>query len=736
MKSFFTTLSLGVALSAAAQHAHEHPETDHLHLEKFEVTTHPYARSQNEIAQPTTVLGGHALEVRPALNLGELVAQEPGVSSSYFGPGSARPVIRGLAGPRIAVLQNGSDMIDASTISPDHAVSIDPLLIERVEITRGPAALLQGGSAIGGAVNVVTHRIHATKPPPGVHGRIEGRVGDSDNERSGGIVLEGGWENVAWHLDAFSRETDNIEIPGFAESLRLRRLEELEEHDEHHDEEEHEDEDHHDEEHEEEDDHDHEDEEEAFGMLPNSWVESSGGAAGLSWIGENGYIGASFSFFDTRYGIPPGAHSHEHGHDEHDEHEHEEEEHEEEDHHEEEGEEHHDEEEEFVSIDLEQRRFEIEGEWREPFAGVQALRWHWSWADYEHTEFEGDEVGTVFSNEGHDLRIDALHQPWGDWQGAFGFAWSYSDFDAVGAEAFVPPTDTETVSALLFEELERGPTIWQLSARLDAQSIDVQDGTGRKADGTGWATSLGIVHELDEHWNVTTSLSLTERLPIAQELFADGPHIGTNAYEVGDAGLDNERSLGFDIGLHHQTEWLSTSVTAFANDFDGYIYENPTGAEEDGLIVYEFTQRDARFYGAEFEGMLHVLQSDHGHLDLTFGMDFVHAKNRSESIHLPRIAPWRWRTGFTWHRGPWRAGSEVVFAEGADRLAPGELRTDAYELVSAYAGYRFIAGATTWDLLLRGSNLTDSEARLHTSFLKDIAPLPGRNITASVRMSF
>ena len=711
MKSLIAPISLGIALTAFAQHDHGHPESDHLHLEKFEVSTHPYARSSSEIAQPTTILAGQALETRPSLNLGELVAQEPGVSSSYFGPGAGRPVIRGMAGPRVAVMQNGSDMIDASTISPDHAVSIDPLLIERVEITRGPAALLEGGSAIGGAVNVVTHRIHATKPHPGVHGRIEGRTGSSNEERSGGIVLEGAVENIAWHLDAFRRETSNIEIPGFAESVRLRRLEEAEEHEnEHHDEDEHEDEEHHDE------------AEEAFGTLPNSWVESSGGAAGLSWIGDRGYVGASLSFFDTRYGIPPGAHSHEHG-----------DEHGEEDHDDEES---HDEEEELVSIDLQQRRFEIEGELREPFAGLQALRWHWSWADYEHTEFEGDEIGTVFANDGYDLRIDALHNPWEDWHGALGLAWSFSDFNAVGAEAFVPPTDTETLSLTLFEELERGPTIWQIGARVDAQSIDVIDGSGRKADGTGWATSLGIVHDLEVDRKLSTSLSVTERLPIAQELFADGPHIGTNAYEIGNAALENERSLGLDMSLHQENEFLSSTLTGFVNSFDGYIYENPTGGEEDGLAVYEFAQRDARFYGAEATGMLHLMQSERGHLDLTFGIDFVHAENQTDSTYLPRTPPWRWRTGFTWHRGPWHAGSEIVFAEGSDHLAPGELRTDAYELVSAYAGYRFIAGSMTWDLLLRGSNLTDSEARLHTSFLKDIAPLPGRNITASIRMGF
>lgn len=736
MKPIFVSTLLATATIAAAQTpASSRHEADPLHLDNFEVTTHPYARNETEIAQPTAVLVGAKLDLRQALNLGDLVSQEPGVSSSYFGPGASRPVIRGMSGPRVAVLQNGSDMIDASTISPDHAVSLDPLLIERIEITRGPAALLQGGSAIGGAVNVVTHRIHETLPPEGVHGRIEGRSGSVDDEISSGIVLEGAVDQLAWHVDSFYRETEDIRIPGFAESKYLRRLEALEEAAEHHDEDEHDD--HEDEEHEDDHEHEHDEDEEAFGTLPNTFVKTQGGSLGLSWITDNGYLGASFSMFDSNYGIPPGAHSHEHGHEEdHEEDEHHDEHEDEEHHDEDEHDDEHGEEEELISIDLKQRRFELKGELRDPVAGWQAIRWQAAFADYEHTELEGDEVGTVFTNEGYDIRIDALHQPWGEWQGALGFEWSLSDFNAVGEEAFVPPTETDILSFMIFEELEKGPNIFQLGGRIDSQSIEVTDGTRREADGIGWATSFGVVHTASEVWSISTSLSVTERLPISQELFADGPHIGTNAYEVGNSTLDNEQSMGIDVSLRKSGERFSGSVTAFANDFDGYIYENPTGEEEDGLPVYAFTQRDARFHGIEAAGMLHLWETDQGHLDWTFGMDFVEAKNRTDDTYLPRISPWRWRTGLDWQHGPLRIGTEITFNEGQDHLAPDELPTDAYELWSAYASYRFITGGTTWDLLLRGSNLTDSEARLHTSFLKDVAPLPGRNITVSLRMSF
>ena len=705
------SLSLRIAFSCALVSsvvAQSHSD-DPVHLDDFVVSTHPYARSQSEIAQPTSVLSGDKLDQNQNTSLGELLANQPGVSSSYFGPGASRPVIRALGGPRVAVLQNGTDTIDASVISPDHAVSIDPLLIERVEITRGPAALLQGGSAIGGAVNVVTHRIHTTLPESGVHGRAEVRYGSANEERSGGLVLEGAEGQLAWHLDAFQRTTDDVDIPGYAESAWLRAQEEAEH------------EDHEEEEHEEE----HE-EEEAFGRLPNSHVETAGAALGLSWIGERGHLGFAASGLDTLYGIPPGAHSHEHHEDEH----------EDEEHHDEEEHEHEEEEEELVSVDLRQRRFELEGELREPLAGWRALRFRAAYADYTHSELEGDAVGTVFSNQGHDLRIDALHEPWGALQGAIGAKVGSSDFDAQGAEAFLPPTRSRESALFIFEEIEAGASLWQIGARADWSSIKVRDGSGRQTSGDALSGSLGWVRQLGEGWIFATSLAHTERLPTAQELYADGPHIGTNAYELGDAGLGHETSRGIDLTLRRRGDFVSGEVTVFANSFDGYIYENPTGAEEDGLPVYAFVQRDARFHGAEATARFHLHHDEHGHVDFTLGGDFVRARNTSDRTDLPRTTPTRLRAGLDWTRHGWRAGTDVTRTLAQNDLAPGEISTAAYTLLNAYVGYRWTPGRTSYDLLLRGSNLADDEARVHTSFLKEVVTLPGRSIALSLRASF
>lgn len=695
MKTNFTLIYLGVTalLTAAPSDSDSiNVESPPIHLSNFEVTTHPYARNQSEIAQPTQVMDLEDVGRDQAMSLGDLLSQQPGVSSTYFGPGASRPVIRALGGPRVAVLQNGTAMIDASTISPDHAVALDPLLIERVEITRGPAALLHGGSAIGGAVNVVTHRIHSSLPSAGGHGRIEGRIGSVNEERSGALVVEGATGSLAWHVDAFHRQTKDLDIPGYAESKYLRALEAAEEH------------------------HDEHEDEKAFGSLPNSFVESEGGSIGLSWIGENSYFGGAFSTLDSRYGIPPGAHAHEHEN--------------------EEGEEEHHDEEELVSIDLQQRRFELRGELRNPMTGIKALRWNASFADYTHTEFEGSEVGTVFSNEGYDLRMDALHEPWGKFSGAIGVEFSASDFDAVGAEAFLPPSETQKSAVMIFEEFETRDILWQIGARLDAQSIDVKDGTNRKADGTAGAASLGWVHSIDGSWTIASSLSVTQRLPITQELFADGPHIGTGAYELGDANLESELSRSFDLSLRREAELVSGIFTVFVNDFKYFIYEDPTGAEEGGLPVNAFTQRDARFYGAEASTTVHLQEDENGHLDLTLAADFVRGANRTDDTPLPRITPLRLRTGLDWEHQNWRIGTEVVHTSAQERLTPGEIRTDAFTMWSAYAGYRFIFGNQTWDAQLRGTNLSDQEGRVHTSFLKDIAPLPGRNIVLSLRASF
>jgi iron complex outermembrane receptor protein len=744
MHPFRSSTFLLTAALAAAQgqtppdHRHNHDEP--LALENFVVSASPYARSQADIAQPTSVLAGRELTLRMAPTLGELLAGQPGVSSSSFGPGASRPVIRGLGSDRIRVLENSLGTTDASIISPDHAVSLDPLLIERVEVVRGPAALLYGGNAVGGVVNVITHRIHTSLPDATVQGRLEARGNSADREDSAGLVLEGATGNVAWHADYYHRRTSDVKIPGFAESARRRAMEE-EEH--HHDD----DDDHgHDDDH----DDDHDEEEPIFGRIPNTALRNEGGAFGVSFIGRRGYFGLAHSVHDSRYGIPAGVHVHHHGEEEHDDHDHDE------DHDDDHGDEH-GEEDENVTIDLRQRRWEFQGEITEPFGVFRGARFKLGTARYRHTEFEGDEVGTVFRNRGYDGRAEFLHQPFGAFTGAISWQGGRSDFEADGDEAFVPPSRTTTNALFVFEEAEMAPFTWQLGARVENQDLALREDTGAKRDDTTVSGSTGLVWKLNDTWTLATYLARTERAPNVQELYADGPHAATGAYEIGNPGLRRERSLALDISLRKRVGFVTGAVTVFTNRFNGFIFEVPTGEtavphddhwdiyghddhddheDETGLPVYRFIQRDAGFHGAELEAVFHLHGYGEKQLDLIVGADLVRGRNQDDRDHLPRITPSRLKTGLAWSHGPIALGGEVQWVASQHRTAPNELPTDSYELVSAYATYRHVAGRTVWDFFLRGTNLSDAEARVHTSLLKDVAPLAGRSVQAGVRLSF
>jgi len=701
-------LAAAQALPPASGHRHDEPVA----LENLVVTASPYGRNQADLAQPTSVLAGRELNLRQAPTLGELLAGQPGVSSTYFGPGASRPVIRGLSGDRLRVLENGLGAIDASATSPDHAVSLDPLLVERVEVVRGPSALLYGGNAVGGVVNVITHRIHSTLPDRPFHARAEVRGGSVDDSMASGLVLDGAIGAVAWHVDAYRRDTGDVNIPGFAESARRRAAEaaEAEEHGE-------------------------EPPAEIAGHIPNTALRNDGGAIGLSFVGEHGFIGVAVSRHDSRYGVPAGAHAHhlaEHG-DEDPDHDRA---------HAEEG----------VQIDLRQRRVDLEGAFTSALGPFSGARFKLGTARYRHAELEGDTVGTEFRNRGFDGRVELMHGAEGGLAGAIGWQGSRSDFAAAGDEAFLPPTRTDAHALFLFEEVTTGPGTWQLGARVERQEIERRDGTGLGRDDDQINLSLGYLHRFGDHWTLGAALARTERAPNAQELYADGPHAATNAYELGDPNLGAERSLALDVTLRRRTGLVTGSLTLFTNRFDGYIFELPTGerAEEDdhgweihadededhGIAVYRFVQRDAAFAGAEAEAIVHLHEGGDGQFDLIFGADLVRGRDRTAAADLPRITPVRGKVGAAWRHGALALGAEVQFVARQKRVAPNETPSAAYDLISAYANYRLRHGAVTWDLFIRGSNLGDREARLHTSWLKDLAPLPGRDVTVGVRVTF
>ncbi|HUF78334.1 MAG TPA: TonB-dependent receptor [Thermoanaerobaculia bacterium] len=661
--------------------------------EELVVTATASPRRQLDVAQPTSVLSGEDLATRSGSTLGETLAEQPGVSSTYFGPGAGRPIIRGFGGDRIRVLEGGLGSADASSTSPDHAVSSDPMSAERIEVIRGPATLLYGSSAVGGVVNVLTGRIPDYLPEEDLSGNLHLRLGSVADERSGSLELGGALGGrFAWHADFLKRETDDYEIPGFAEV----------EHDGD----------------EEEEEHGHE-EEGVRGLLENSSQETESGSFGLSWIADQGFLGISVSGLDTEYGVP----GHGHGHDE------------EEGDHEEEEEDHEGEGEAPVRIALDQRRVDLAGELLRDTGPLRGLKLRLGYADYEHVELEGAEVGTRFENRAIEGRLELVQRQRGRLSGTVGLQGSTADFAAFGEEAFVPPSTTDLLALFAYEELDLDPFRLQFGGRWETQEVSTEtDLPDRSFD--AFSASVGGIWSFHPSHGLAVTLSRSERIPTANELYADGPHAATRAFEIGDSGLGKEESLGLDLSLRRHEGRVTGSVTGFYNRFDDFIFERFTGSEEDGLPVIQFVQRDAEFWGAEVEAQVDLYRSAASHLVLELIGDTVRAELRDTGEPLPRIPPLRLGAGLDYHRGPWRLFGEVRWVDEQDRLAENETLTDSHTLVNAAASYRWLLGDAVVDLFLRGRNLTDEEARLHTSFLKDEVPLPGRDVSLGVGLHF
>lgn len=675
--------STDAASPAHAAHA------DEVALAEIHIVSSPFAQSIDEYSQSATVLSDEALRRRAEPSLGETLDGLPGVSSTYFGPGASRPIIRGLGGERIRVLTDGLGTIDVSGTSPDHAVSLESALSERVEVLRGPSTLLFGSSAVGGVINVVDDRIPTRRSDVPLSGMLEGRHDTGSNGTTTLASLDGGAGSFAWHASGLWRDSDAIDIPGFAEHQ------------------------HHDDEHEEDEPGQ---EEPARGTLPNSAIETASFSLGGSWIGENGSAGAAFTRFDTRYGVP----GHEHAHDEEEEGE------DAEDHAEEAG----------VVVDMIQDRWDVRAARTTPFGIFRRAEFSAAWADYTHRELEGDEVGTRFDTRGGEARLQLLHQPIGPFEGALGAHYTNIRLTAEGEEAFLPPTRTRNAALFLLEELPTDAVRWQFGARLESQEIAVRDGSGISRDKDALSLSAGGVWTLTEAWALAFSLTRNERLPTAQELFAHGPHAATSAYEIGDADLGKEKSTGIDVELRRRVGAITGSLALFLNDFDAFIFESPTGETLDELPVYRFVARDARLYGGEAQVTWHAHDQRGRGLDVYAVVDTVRGRNRTEDTALPRLPPWRMGMGFASVVGRWTFGAEARHAFEQTHRAPYEESSDSYTLLSAHLSYSLPVERGSVRFFLRGSNLTDAEARPHTSFLKELAPLPGRSLSVGARWLF
>ena len=640
------------------------------HLDEVVVSAGASGTRRSEAYQPASVVTARDLVASGEASLGETLSREPGVSSTYFGPGSSRPIIRGLGGDRVRILTGGIGVGDASSTSPDHAVGIEARGASRIEVVRGPATLLYGSSAVGGVVNVLDDNIARDPPTQRVTGYVEGLGGTVADERTGSFGLTVSEGPLVATASGLWRDASDYAIPGFALSepppgTSVSR-----------------------------------------GRLENSALRNRRRSIGVTVLGEVGYIGLVGSAQRSDYGIPGQGGAAE----------------------------------EAITIDLDQDRLDLEGALRLGPGIVRNVKARLGVADYVHVELEGDQVGTTFVNDYVEARVESEHSFDERTQGAVGLQFTSRDFEAVGDEAFVPPSETRSFALFAYEELRSSERLaLQLGLRFERQGAQSGASPATRSD-NAVSASLGASWDASEWVSFALSTSRSVKVPNAEELFSNGPHAATRAFEIGNPDLVPEVAYGMDLTTHLHGERFRVSASVFATRFSSYIYEAATGNVQDGLSEFAFVQGDARFLGYELEGELDILEGDHSagepHVSVELLSDRVDAKLTDVDQSLPRIPPMRLGAGVNLRRGSVSARTSIRRTMEQDDTGPFETSTAGFNNVDASVSYRVFTGRVFHDLTLVAKNLTNGEARLHTSFLRDFAPLPGRELRLVYRLNF
>ncbi|MEJ6726655.1 MAG: TonB-dependent receptor [Emcibacteraceae bacterium] len=682
-RSSFLTLPFFIAgvTIASAQEVKQEDIHDHGHDDDvIFVTSSPHGKGSFDVLQGSNVLSGEKLNKSLEASIGETLSSLPGVSSTFFGPGASRPIIRGLGGDRIRVLINGIGSIDAASTSPDHAVAGDPLTADRIEIMRGASTLLYGSNAVGGVVNIIDSRIPNVIPDGGVNGKARLSFDSISNDRSGSASINLGiTDNIALHVDGYNRRTGNYTIPGFAESKAYRAAEEAEE--EGHEEEEH---------------------VEQKGTAKNSDVDNKGGTFGIGWIGENATFGASFSLNDSNYGVPGhGAHG---------------------------------EEEEVVRINLDQKRFDLKGNIEKDFMLFEESRIRFGYADYKHIELENGVTGTTFKNKGWEGRIELIQKRRGNIHGSMGIQLRDREFSAIGEEAFVAPNNTLQWGVFVVEEIELEPVTFEFGGRYDHQKTKNQTlGTNKSFQNLSF--SAGAAIHATESDLIGISLSRSERSPTPEELFSNGPHLATKAYEVGNLDLKTEKAYSAELTLKRDKGAFSSSVNIYHTWYKDFIYEHETGLKTDKLSRLEFRAKDAKFYGAELELNYTIIETQGYSLLLSGSADFVHARFSNNGV-IPRMPAASGNFGIEYKSEIFDIGGNLGVTGSKTKTVTGILPTDGYTTVDLSATWRPFGLERDLNVRLQALNITNAERRQHTSYLKDLIPLPGRNFRLSLNYGF
>jgi iron complex outermembrane receptor protein len=669
----YSTRRTEVTVSVAAGSPIEVSVDPELHFQEV-VSVGPGARSQFDTFQPTSVLSGQELAKELDVSLGETLENQPGVAVRSFGSAPSRPVVRGLDGDRVLILQDGQRMGDVSSQSGDHGVMINPAAARTIEVVRGPATLLYGANAIGGLVNVITNDI-PTQAVQGITGRVTLDAASSAKEAVAAGSVQVGNGRFAITAGGAGLRTSDVGTPA--------------------------------------------------GAVANSQSRSAFGNVGLAWTGERGYVGGSYGYDDTRYGIPVV---------------------------------------EGGVLELTPRRhsFSLRGGARNLTGVFDEFRGTFTARRYRHDELEGDDVGTSFLNDTNEAEVMASHRAVGRLKGSIGGWFLDRRFDARGAEALSPAVDQRGVAAFVYEELTWPHVTLQFGGRVDHVRYAPAGETEQRF--TTPSGSLGVLLRpaaANDRLTLAASLAHTQRSPALEELFFFGLHHGNFAIELGNPDLQPEKALGFDVSLRWRAPRASGEVTFFRNGVSDFIYRNPLDHEE---LEAREAELEARFPGRDLVGHTHdgegeddeelaiidfvgadvVLQGVEIHSDVQVApglfaeaaLDYVRGTLTATGDPLPRMPPLRLRGGLRYQYGAFQAGGQVSGATAQDRISGPETATDGYAVLKFFTSYSFQTGRAVSTITVRLDNATDTLYRNHLSLIKDLVPEMGRNLKVVYNVSF
>ncbi len=605
----------------------------------------PTARPQFESYQPTTVLDGQELTKNLESTLGATLSESPGVAMRAFGNSSARPVIRGLDGDRISVLEDGQRMGDLSSQSGDHSVQTNPAAARKIEVVRGPATLLYGANAIGGLVNVITDSIPSVKTQ-GASGNFTFNAGSNGGAAGGAGDIHVGNGKFALHFGGAGNRSGNYDTPE--------------------------------------------------GEVGNSQSRTALGQVGASWTGDRSYAGASYGYDESEYGIPiveQGA----------------------------------------IRLTPERHAFSARAGGRNLDGWLQSYRTTLGVRAYQHSELEGDEVGTTFHNDTVEGEVLLSHKRTGRLVGSFGGWFLNRAFEAVGAEALSPPVDQRAAAAFLYEEVESPHATLQFGGRVDHSRFEPV--VGRERTFNEWSGSVGLLLKpVAARDNVVVALNLARasRHPSLEELYYLGPHPGNLSFEIGNAELAAEHALGFDVAVRARGDRFEGEVSLFRNDIANYIFRQPTGDIEDDFPVVRNIGADSVLTGVEAHG--DVKLTPEFTAELTY--DMVRGTLKDSGDPLPRIPPQRLLVGLTYQKNAFQIGGSAQIVSHQTRVFGEEVPTDGYTTAKFFTTYSFEKAGVLHTVTARLDNATDRLYRNHLNYLKELLPETGRSFKVVYAFGF